>query len=123
MKRKYGFLGMIAVLLQVFGVLAIIGAVISLAVAAYNTYLAQPPQESSFLIAQAVNIFVLGIGIYAFGGLINVFREIELNTRRTAYYLLQLNRVNAQRRAARQANAQQRQPRQRPVTTETLPRG
>jgi uncharacterized membrane protein len=122
-KRKYGFLGMIAVLLQVFGVLAIIGAVISLAVAAYNTYLAQPPQESSFLIAQAVNIFVLGIGIYAFGGLINVFREIELNTRRTAYYLLQLNRVNAQRRAARQANAQQRQPRQRPVTTETLPRG
>ncbi|GEM_PF-1183322 len=126
MKRKYGLLGVVAFLLQLLGALAVIGAIIGIGLALYLGYAAEPRQDMQFLIAQSISILVGGVVLYAFGSLINVYRDVELNTRRSSYYLMQLarrSRLSAERRAARTANQAQTPRRQRPIMTETLPKG
>lgn len=119
MKRKYGVLGFVAFLYQFLGVLILLAGLFVLGSAFYLDYFA--PQESRIetvtfeavlLLSPAVGMIISGLLVFGFGQLINLLRDVELNTRRSGHYAaysfkLQQGRTRAQNkaRAAQQRRA------------------
>jgi uncharacterized integral membrane protein len=94
MNRRYDVLGLIARLYQIAGIiivgLALLFLILGLISAArvsnvygYGSTMTLPTAISVFL--ASIGIAIAGAGTYAFGELINLFRDLELNTRKTAY--------------------------------------
>jgi hypothetical protein len=118
-KRKYGVLGFVAFLYQLLGILSIIGGLVVALGAAYYTYLAEPRQQLETLVPAGVGIIVGGLVMFGFGQLINLLRDVELNTRRSAYYSAQAYKLDHARMKAQAARAGRR--RGVPSNTPTQP--
>lgn len=120
MKRKYSVLGFVAFLYQFLGVLILVAGLFALGSAIYLGYFA--PVESRIetvtlegvllLVSPAVGMIISGLLVFGFGQLINLLRDVELNTRRAGHYAaysfkLQQGRSRAQNkaRAAQQRRA------------------
>ncbi len=100
MERRYTALGFIAGLYQLIGALIVIGGIAFGGISLLNPRLGYGSTGLVFFssVTGIVAAVISGVALYAFGELINLFRDMEFNSRVTAHYT-ELNEKNTRRTA------------------------
>lgn len=119
MKRKYGILGFVAAIYQVLGFLSMIVGGILLVVGVVALVMRTQSAGQELLIPSGLASLVSGLLLVGFGQLLNLLRDMELNTRRSAAYMLFLAKQSRARRARAANNARASVPR---TNAQSMPR-
>lgn len=101
MERRYGALGLIAGFYQLVGILMIIGFIGLGGISLLNSSRAYNPYTSLGVASSVITIVagaLSGLGLVGVGELINLFRDMEFNSRVTAHFT-ELNEKNTRRTA------------------------
>jgi len=102
MKRKYGALGFVAGLYQVLGVLTLVAGAVLFLLALITRLTTNGGFRFNIIeyltvtSLPTITLIVSGIVLYAFGQLINLLRDVELNTRISAARAAQSARAQRQ---------------------------
>ncbi len=119
MKRKYGILGFVAAIYQVLGFVSMIVGGILLVVGVVALVMRTQSAGQELLIPSGLASLVSGLLLVGFGQLLNLLRDMELNTRRSAAYMLFLAKQSRARRARAANNARASAPR---TNVQSMPR-